>query len=192
MTCAENRLRHRSKRSSRRTGARWHPSDLCQQTERSTEMSPEDKTVTMVIDGACSGNPGPGGWACVLRFGRYERELSGHHPDTTSNRMELEAAIQGFRTLKRACCVTVVTDSQYVQRGMTEFLPRWKQNGWSKSNRDPVLNRDLWEQLDSLAQPHQVTWTWVRGHSGHPDQERCDRLATAAADLFAERAFHAR
>jgi ribonuclease HI len=88
--------------------------------------------------------------------------------------------------------VTVITDSQYVQRGMTEYLPCWKQNGWSKSNRDPVLNRDLWEQLDSLAQPHQVTWTWIRGHSGHPDQERCDRLATSAAHRFAERASHAR
>jgi ribonuclease HI len=155
-------------------------------------MSPEDKTVTMVIDGACSGNPGPGGWACVLRFGCHERELSGHHPYTTSNLLELEAAIQGFRALKRACRVTVVTDSQYVQRGMTEFLPRWRQNGWSKSNRDPVLNRDLWEQLDSLAQPHRVTWTWVRGHSGHPDQDRCDCLATSAAHQFAERASHAR
>ena len=144
-------------------------------------MSSDDDSVTMAIDGACSGNPGPGGWACVLRFGRHERELSGHDPDTTSNRMELEAAIQGFRALKRACRVIVVTDSQYVQRGMTELLPRWKQNGWSKSNQDPVLNRDLWEQLDLLAQPHQVTWTWVRGHSGHPDQERCDRLAASAA-----------
>lgn len=85
-----------------------------------------------------------------------------------------------------------VTDSQYVQRGMAEFLPRWRQNGWSKSNRDPVLNREMWEQLDSLTQPHQVTWTWVRGHSGHPDQERCDRLATSAAYQFAERSSHAR
>jgi ribonuclease HI len=94
--------------------------------------------------------------------------------------MELEAAIRGFRALKEACRVMVITDSQYVQRGMTEFLARWKQNGWLKSNRDPVLNRDLWEQLDSVAQPHKVTWKWIRGHNGHPDQERCDRLATFA------------
>jgi ribonuclease HI len=138
------------------------------------------KAVTMVIDGACSGNPGPGGWACVLRSGPDERELSGHHPDTTNNRMELEAAIQGFGALKEVCSVTVITDSQYVQRGMTEFLPRWKQNDWAKNNGDPVLNRDLWEQLEALAQSHQVTWTWVRGHGNHPDQQRCDRLARFA------------
>jgi ribonuclease HI len=138
------------------------------------------KAITMVIDGACSGNPGPGNWACVLHFGCHERELSGHHPDTTNNRMELEAAIQGFQALTEACAVTVITDSQYVQRGMSEFLMRWKQNDWSKSNGDPVLNRDLWEQLDALAQSHQVTWRWVRGHNNHPDQDRCDRLASSA------------
>jgi ribonuclease HI len=137
----------------------------------------------MSIDGACSGNPGRGGWGCVLRCGRNARELSGGHPATTNNRMELEAAIQGFRALNRACRVTVFTDSQYVERGMTEYLPRWKQNDWLKSNRDPVLNRDLWEQLDALAQPHQVTWKWVRGHRGHPDQKRCDRLATGQARI---------
>lgn len=140
--------------------------------------------ITMAIDGACIGNPGPGGWGCVLRCGCHRRELSGAAPETTNNRMELEAAIQGFRALKRACRVTVFTDSQYVQRGMTEYLPRWKQSGWSKSNGDPVLNRDLWEQLDALAQPHEVTWKWVPGHGGHPDQERCDRLATAKARIL--------
>jgi len=138
-----------------------------------------NKKVTMVIDGGCSGNPGPGGWACVLRCGSKELELSGHHPDT-NNRMELEAAIQGFRALKEACSVTVITDSQYVQRGMTQFLLRWRRNDWAKSNGDLVLNRDLWEQLDALAQSHQVTWQWVRGHNNHPDQERCDRLASSA------------
>jgi ribonuclease HI len=147
-------------------------------------MQPDKKSVTMVIDGACSGNPGPGGWACVLRFGSHERELSGHHADTTNNRMELEAAIQGFRALKQACLVTVITDSQYVQRGMAEFLPRWKQNDWTKSNGDPVLNRDLWEQLDALTQPHAVTWSWVRGHNNQPDKERCDRLASSAVHRF--------
>ena len=143
-------------------------------------MQTNKKPVIIVIDGACRGDPGPGGWACVLRFGSHERELSGHHPHTTNNRMELEAAIHGFRALKEACSVTVITDSQYVQRGMTQFLPRWKQNDWAKSNGDPVLNRDLWEQLDAPTQLHQVTWQWVRGHSNHPDQERCDRLASSA------------
>jgi ribonuclease HI len=137
--------------------------------------------VTMVIDGACSGNPGPGGWACMLRCGSHERELSGHHPDTTNNRMELEAAIQGFRALKACSVVTVFTDSQYVQRGMTQFLPRWKQNEWAKSNGDPVVNRDLWEQLDALTESHEVTWTWIKSHRGHPDQERCDLVAKSHA-----------
>lgn len=143
-------------------------------------MQTKQKALTMVIDGACSGNPGPGGWACLLRFESRERELSGHCAGTTNNRMELEAAIQGFGALKESCQVTVITDSQYVQRGMTQFLPNWKQNGWAKSNGDPVLNRDLWEQLDALTQPHEVTWKWVRGHSNHPDQERCDQLAKSA------------
>ena len=142
-------------------------------------MTNQKKEVTIVIDGACSGNPGPGGWACVLRFGGHQREftVSSTKPRTTGWNSKLRSAVFG---LKEACRVTVITDSQYVQRGMTEFLPRWKQNGWLKSNRDPVLNRDLWEQLDCVAQPHEVTWRWVRGHNGHPDQERCDRLATSA------------
>jgi ribonuclease HI len=140
-------------------------------------MQTNKKAVTMVIDGACSGNPGPGGWACLLRFGGHQREFTGFEHETTNNRMELEAAIRGFRALKEACRVTVITDSQYVQRGMTEFLSRWKQNGWLKSNRDPVLNHDLWEQLDAVAQPHEVRWKWAPGHMGHPDQERCDLLA---------------
>jgi ribonuclease HI len=135
----------------------------------------------MVIDGACSGNPGPGGWACKLRFGGHQREVTGFEHETTNNRMELAAAIGGFRALKEACRVTVITDSQYVQRGVTEFLPRWKQNGWLKSNRDPVLNRDLWEQLDVLTQSHEVAWRWVPGHQGNPDQERCDLLAKLLA-----------
>lgn len=142
--------------------------------------------VTMVIDGACSGNPGPGGWACVLRYGGFKRELSGGETQTTNNRMELMAAIQGFQVLKRSCRVVVITDSQYVQRGMTDYLPRWKQNGWSKSNQDPVLNRDLWERLDGLTRPHSVTWKWVRGHSGHSDQERCDQLASSVARKIAQ------
>ena len=121
-----------------------------------------------------------GGWACVLRFRSHERELSGYQPDTTNNRMEMEAAIQGFRALKQACRVTVITDSQYLQRGMTDDLTRWKANGWLKSNRDPVLNQDLWETLDSLTQPHEVTWKWVRGHSGQSSHARCDRLARSA------------
>jgi ribonuclease HI len=131
----------------------------------------------MVIDGACIGNPGPGGWACLLRFGEHQREFTGFEHETTNNRMELEAAIGGFRALKKACRVTVITDSQYVQLGMTKYLPSWKEKGWVKSNGDRVLNRDLWEQLDVLTQSHEVAWRWIPGHQGHPDQNRCDLLA---------------
>jgi ribonuclease HI len=128
----------------------------------------------MVIDGACSGNPGPGGWACLVRFGEHQREFSGFEHETTNNRMELEAAIGGFRALKEQCRVTVITDSQYVQLGMTKYLPSWKEKGWVKSNGDRVLNRDLWEQLDVLTQSHEVAWRWIPGHQGNPDQNRCD------------------
>jgi len=144
-------------------------------------MQINKKAVTMVIDGACSGNPGPGGWACMLRLGEHQREFTGFEHETTNNRMELKAAISGFRALKEACRVTVITDSQYVQLGMTKYLPGWKENGWVKSNGDPVLNCDLWEQLDVLTQSHQVEWRWIPGHQRNPDQDRCDLLAKLLA-----------
>ena len=137
--------------------------------------------VEITTDGSCLGNPGPGGWACILRCGQHERVLQGGVADTTNNRMELIAAIEGLRALKRASQVTVLTDSEYVRRGITEFLPRWKANGWRASTGKPVVNRDLWEELEELASYHEVTWIHVRGHSGQPNQERCDSLAVTAA-----------
>ena len=123
--------------------------------------------VEITTDGSCLGNPGPGGWACILRCGQHERVLQGGVADTTNNRMELIAAIEGLRALKRASQVTVLTDSEYVRRGITEFLPRWKANGWRASTGKPVVNRDLWEELEELAGYHEVTWIHVRGHSGY-------------------------
>jgi ribonuclease HI len=137
--------------------------------------------VEITTDGSCLGNPGPGGWARILRCGQHERVLHGGVADTTNNRMELIAAIEGLRALKRASQVTVLTDSEYVRRGITEFLPRWKANGWRASTGKPVVNRDLWEELEELAGYHEVTWIHVRGHSGQPNHERCDSLAVTAA-----------
>lgn len=137
--------------------------------------------ITMIIDGSCLGNPGPGGWACILRCDGRERLLEGGVPDATNNRMELTAAVEGLRVLKYTCRVRVFTDSDYVRRGITEFLPRWKDNGWRTQNGKPVANQDLWEQLDELAEYHRLTWVHVRGHSGEADHERCDALATDAA-----------
>ena len=137
--------------------------------------------VTIVTDGSCIGNPGPGGWACILRCGNQERELSGSDQDTTSNRMELMAAIEGLRTLKAPCRVHLVSDSQYLKKGISQFLPKWKANGWLKCNGEPVLNQDLWDQLDQLARRHEIQWEWTAGHSDHADQNRADRLALQAA-----------
>jgi ribonuclease HI len=137
--------------------------------------------VEIVVDGSCLGNPGPGGWACILRYGQHERVLQGGVAETTNNRMELIAAIEGLRALKRASEVTVLTDSEYVRRGITEFLPRWKANDWCNSAGKPVVNRDLWEELEELTGYHEVTWIHVRGHSGQPNHERCDSLALTAA-----------
>jgi ribonuclease HI len=143
------------------------------------------KQVRLSTDGACIGNPGPGGWACVLRFGAHTGELFGCDPDTTNNRMELQAVIEGLRALKEPCLVSISTDSQYVQRGITEWLSGWKANGWrksrsSKGNRD-VLNQDLWKQLDKEVACHSVSWKWVKGHADDLDNLRCDSLANRAA-----------
>ncbi|NCO19735.1 MAG: ribonuclease HI [Gammaproteobacteria bacterium] len=144
--------------------------------------------VRIWTDGACSGNPGPGGWGAVLRCNGTEKELSGGEPGTTNNRMELMAAIRALEALKRPCRVELTTDSNYVRQGMTEWLPRWQANGWKTAARKPVKNEDLWRRLNQASARHQVSWVWVRGHSGHPENERADRLATDAARRVGGRA----
>lgn len=139
------------------------------------------KQVMLFTDGSCFGNPGPGGWACLLRCGSAVRELSGAEHETTNNRMELQAVIAGLAALKEPCDVKVVTDSQYVQRGMTRYLDHWAAAGWRNSRGEPVANRDLWEALVRESSRHEVTWTWVRGHGASAEQNRCDDLAQAAA-----------
>ncbi len=136
--------------------------------------------VDIFTDGACSGNPGPGGWAAILRSGAHEKELSGGQVSTTNNRMELTAVIRGLETLKRPTSVTVHTDSRYVMDGVTQWMSRWKKNGWKTSDKKPVKNEELWRELDSLCERHDVHWRWVRGHSGHDENERADALARAA------------
>ncbi len=136
--------------------------------------------VEVHTDGACSGNPGPGGWAAILRWSGHEKELSGGEAETTNNRMELTAAIRALESLKRPMRVRIHTDSQYLQRGIREWLPGWKARGWRTADRKPVANRDLWERLDELARRHRIEWVWLRGHAGDPLNERADRLARAA------------
>lgn len=136
--------------------------------------------VEIFCDGACSGNPGPGGFGCILRAGGREKELSGADPATTNNRMELTAAITGLESLTRPCDVVLTTDSQYLVKGMTEWMPGWLKRGWKNSKKEDVLNRDLWERLLALTRVHQVRWAWIRGHNGHVENERCDALARAA------------
>ncbi len=136
--------------------------------------------VEIFTDGACSGNPGPGGWGAILRYGEIEKELSGGDPATTNNRMELMAAIAALEALKRPCRVRVYTDSQYVRDGITRWLHSWKARNWRTADKKPVKNVDLWQRLDRAAAPHDVEWLWVRGHAGHPENERADLLARAA------------
>lgn len=133
--------------------------------------------VQAFTDGACKGNPGPGGWGVLLRWGQAEKELCGGEAETTNNRMEMMAVIVALESLKRPTCIEVTTDSQYVKRGVTEWMSGWKRNGWLTAGRKPVKNRDLWERLDEALAPHRVRWHWVRGHTGHADNERADRLA---------------
>lgn len=136
------------------------------------------KFVEIFTDGACSGNPGPGGWGVVLRFGEREKELSGGEKVTTNNRMELTAAIEGLSALKEPCKVRLVTDSKYVADGITKgWAESWRKNGWRKADKKPALNTDLWEKLLELIETHEVTIDWVKGHAGHPENERCDKLA---------------
>jgi ribonuclease HI len=135
------------------------------------------KHVEIFTDGACKGNPGPGGWGALLRFGSVEKSLFGGEPETTNNRMELMAAIEGLRAINEPCIVTITTDSQYVRKGITEWMTNWKRNGWRTAAKEPVKNADLWQQLDALNQQHQVSWAWVKGHSGHRENEIADTLA---------------
>jgi len=136
--------------------------------------------VEIFTDGACSGNPGPGGWAAILRSGDHEKEISGAEPATTNNRMELMAAIKALEALKTLSKVTIHTDSRYVMDGLTKWMTRWKANGWRTADKKPVKNEDLWRALDAAAARHQVEWIWVAGHSGHHENERADALARAA------------
>lgn len=133
--------------------------------------------VYLYTDGACKGNPGIGGWGCLLRYGSHEKELFGGEEYTTNNRMELMAVVQGLLALNRACQVVICTDSQYVKNGMEKWIHNWKKNGWQTANKQKVKNEDLWQQLDQLAQQHQIQWQWVRGHAGHTENELADKLA---------------
>lgn len=143
-------------------------------------------TVEVFTDGACRGNPGPGGWAALLRYGGHEKLISGGEPLTTNNRMELLAAIRGLEALKRPCHVRLYTDSEYLKRGITEWISGWKRKGWKTSAGQPVKNVDLWERLDRARLTHRVEWAWVRGHSGHPENERVDAAAREEAAQQAE------
>ena len=145
-----------------------------------TQSTSKPLTVEIFSDGACSGNPGPGGYGTILRYGKHVKELSGYAPDTTNNRMEMLGAIVGLESLRKPCRVTMTTDSQYVCKGMTEWINGWKKKGWINSQRKPVMNRDLWERLDEAVNGHQVQWKWVKGHTGHEENERCDELARQA------------
>jgi ribonuclease HI len=142
------------------------------------------KKVTLYTDGACSGNPGPGGWACVLIYGEHEKELSGGAAETTNNRMEMTAALEGLKILKRPCKVEFYTDSNYLKDGVTQWLAGWKKRGWKTAAKQPVKNQDIWEQLDQVIQTHQIEWHWVKGHAGDEYNERCDELAREALEEF--------
>ena len=140
------------------------------------------EAVHLFTDGACKGNPGPGGWGVLLRFNGHEKELSGGEAHTTNNRMELMAAIEGLKALTRPCHVVLSTDSSYVKDGITKWIHGWQRNGWRTANKKPVKNADLWQALLDASHRHQVDWQWVKGHAGHPENERADRLASAAAE----------
>jgi len=140
------------------------------------------KNIEIFTDGACRGNPGPGGWGALLRYEGKERELYGGEQETTNNRMELMAAIEGLKALKESCSVALTTDSQYVRKGITEWIVNWKKNGWKTAAKKPVKNADLWQALDGMIQQHEVEWHWVKGHSGHRENEIADQLANKGID----------
>jgi len=138
------------------------------------------KKVEIFTDGACSGNPGPGGWGAVLRYRTVEKELSGYAPSTTNNRMELTAVVESLRALKEPCNLVIYTDSRYLKDGITSWIHTWKRNGWKTSGKTPVKNKDLWEALEAASHKHSIEWRWIRGHAGHAENERADRLARDA------------
>ena len=140
--------------------------------------------VEIFTDGACKGNPGPGGWGVLLRYGTTEKELYGGEPQTTNNRMELMAAIEGLKALKKACSVTLTTDSQYVRKGITEWLPGWKRKNWRTASGQPVKNQDLWQLLDEQNSRHTIDWRWIKGHAGHRENEIADQLACRGAQAY--------
>ena len=142
------------------------------------------KRVEIYTDGACSGNPGPGGWGAILRYGDAEKELSGGEKETTNNRMELMAAISALEALKKPSKLTIVTDSNYVKDGITKWIHGWKKNGWRNSAKKPVKNAELWQRLDEATRRHDITWEWIRGHTGHPENERADELARQGMEPY--------
>jgi len=144
------------------------------------------KQVRIFTDGGCKGNPGPGGWGAILYYGDAKKEIKGSEPETTNNRMELMAAIQALELLKRPCDIELTTDSQYLRQGITQWIHNWKKRGWKTADKKPVKNQDLWMRLDEAVGRHEVKWSWVKGHAGHPDNERADELANEAiAELLA-------
>ena len=145
------------------------------------------KQIEIFTDGACKGNPGPGGWGAIIRYGKHEKEIAGGDPDTTNNRMELSAAIQALKILIEPCHVKLHTDSKYVLDGITKWIHGWQRNGWKNASKQPVRNADLWRDLIDAVARHQVEWIWVKGHNGHPENERADRLASDAAEVAAQR-----
>lgn len=147
-----------------------------------SESTPRSEPVHIFTDGACRGNPGPGGWGAILRYGEREKELYGSERTTTNNRMELMAAIQALEALNRTCDITLTTDSQYLRKGITEWLPQWKRRGWKTADKQPVKNQDLWERLEKAVASHRIRWDWIKGHSGHEENERADALANRAID----------
>jgi ribonuclease HI len=140
------------------------------------------KHVQLITDGSCLGNPGKGGWACILRYGEHKRELFGCEPHTTNNRMEITAAIEGLKRLKENCSIEIITDSNYLKNGITTWVHGWKRNGWKTADKKPVVNQDLWILLDDLVTSHRINWTWTKGHALHEDNNRCDELARRAAE----------
>lgn len=139
------------------------------------------KKIRLITDGACSGNPGPGGWAAILVYGDHRKEMSGSEAHTTNNRMELTAAVRGLEALREPCEVEIITDSEYMKNGITKWIAGWKRNGWKTAAKKPVMNQDLWEELDALNGKHKTTWSWTKGHASHVDNNRADELACAAA-----------
>lgn len=150
-------------------------------------MQSELTTVEIFTDGACRGNPGPGGWGAILRYNKHEKKINGSEPLTTNNRMELTAVIKALKQLKKRCKVEITTDSKYVQQGITSWIEQWKKNNWKTSNKKPVKNLDLWQQLDTIANQHEIIWHWVKGHSNHKENELADQLANEAIDKLCDK-----